>query len=229
MLGQEGTDMPVRVLVCEEIPIVRDGLRTLLEAEPDIDVVGATDSGNHAMILIRTQRPDVVVSGLSLRGLSPLEMIKRLVKEPIDPRPRFVVLIMDESDETVDTILHAQVHGLLAKDVTREELSSAIRAAARGQTTLAPPIAQRLVEWFRTHDIEQNRELQPVVAELTPRERQVLILAAHGLSAEEIAAELIIGLATARTHLYRLRCKLQLRDRAQLVSFAYRAGMMLPA
>jgi DNA-binding NarL/FixJ family response regulator len=218
--------MALRVLVCEEIPIVRDGLRTLLEAEPDIDVVGATDSGTHAMILIRNHRPDVVVSGLSLRALSPMEMIGRLRREPIEPKPRFVVLLMNDSEEVIDDVLQADVHGLLARDVTRDELGSAIRAAARGQTTLAPQIARHLVEWFRNRDAGRDRRLRPLVAELTPRERQVLILAAQGHSAEEIAEEIAVGLATARTHLYRLRCKLQLRDRAQMVSFAYRAGIM---
>jgi DNA-binding NarL/FixJ family response regulator len=218
--------MSVRVLVCEEMPIVRDGLRTLLAAEPDIEVVDATDSGTHGMMLIRTTRPHVVVTGMALRGMSPLEMTRRLAKEPVEPRPRFVVLAMMDNPETIESILRADVNGLLAWDATCEELTSAVRAAARGQTTLAPQIAHQLVEWFRSRETHHDRQLRPMVAELTPREREVLILAGRGMCAEEMAAELVIGVATVRTHLYRLRCKLQLRDRAQLVSFAYRAGLM---
>lgn len=221
--------MPLRVLICDELPIMRDGMRTLLDAEPDIDVVDTTDSGIHAIILVRTLRPDVVLTGLTLQGVPGLEVIRRLANEPLDPEPRFVVLTMSDSDDIIDSVLHAGVNGLLVKEVTGEELSSAIRAAARGQTTLAPQIAQRLVDWFRRNDTHPDKLLRPMVAELTPRERQVLLLVAHGLSAEEIASELGIGVATARTHLYRLICKLKLRDRAQLVSFAYRAGLMQPA
>ena len=221
--------MPLRILVCEEIPIIRDGLRTLLDAEPDIEVVDATDSGAHAIILTRSHHPDVVLTGLNLRGMTALEMIRRVAKEPLDDKPRFVVLTMSDSDEQIDNILHEGVTGLLVKDATRDELSSAIRAAGLGHMTLAPQIAHRLVDWFRRGQPHHDRHLSPMVAELTPREREVLILAGRGMSAEEVADELTIGIATARTHLYRLRCKLQLRDRAQLVSFAYRAGLMLGA
>jgi DNA-binding NarL/FixJ family response regulator len=203
----------------------------MLDAEPDITVVDTTDSGIHAIMLVRSCRPDVVLTGLNLNGLPALEMIRRLALEALDPHPRFVVLAMTASDETVDSILRTDVTGLLMGDSTSEELSSTVRAAAQGKTTLAPQIAQRLIEHFRYRDTVPEdslpeEQLRSVLAELTPRERQVLLMVGRGLSAEEIANELVIGVATARTHLYRLRCKLDLRDRAQLVSFAYRAGLM---
>jgi DNA-binding NarL/FixJ family response regulator len=219
--------MSIRVLVCDELPIIRDGMRTLLDSESDIDVIETTDSGIHAVMVARTKRPDVVVTGLSLHGLSGLDLIKKLAKEDLDPQPRFVVFTMNVNDEIVDSVLYAGVHGMLVKQATREELTSAVRAAAMGHTTLAPQITQRLVEWFRGRgDARAEKALSAMLSELTPREREVLLMIARGLSAEEIAEDLCIGVATVRTHVYRLRCKLSLRDRAQLVSFAYRAGLM---
>lgn len=221
--------MALRVLVCDELPIVRDGLRTLLDAGPDIEVLDTTDSGIHAMMLVRTLRPDVVVTGLNLRGLSGLELIRRLGKEAVTPKPRVVVFAMTDSDEVVTSVLHAGANGLLVKEATREELSSAIRAAAQGETMLAPRIAHRLVDWFRRSGTHSEESLRSELSELTPRERQVLLLMARGMTTDEVAAELAIGVTTVRTHVYRLRTKLKVRDRAQLVSFAYRAGLMKSA
>jgi len=221
--------MALRVLVCDELPIVRDGLRTLLDAESDIEVLDATDSGIHAIMLVRALHPDVVVTGLSLRGLSGLELTRRLSKEPVTPKPRVVVFAMTDSDEIMTSVLHAGANGLLVKEATREDLTSAIRAAAKGQTMLAPQIAHRLVDWFLRSDTHAEKLLRPALAELTPRERQVLLLIARGLTTDEVADELAIGVTTVRTHVYRLRIKLKVRDRAQLVSFAYRAGLMQSA
>jgi DNA-binding NarL/FixJ family response regulator len=219
----------VKVLICEELPILRSGLRLLLSAEPDFDVLEATESGLHAMMLVRTHHPDVIVTGLALSSFSGLELIRRLQREPADSMPRVVVFSMSDSDETVTDVLHAGAHGLLIKTATPEELASAVRAAAQGQTMLAPSIAQRLVDWFRHRETKPEELLRPQVAALTSREREVLTLMARGMSTEEVATELCIGVTTVRTHLYRLRQKLDLRDRAQLVSFAFRAGMMRPA
>jgi DNA-binding NarL/FixJ family response regulator len=218
--------MLVRVLVCDETPIVQDGLRAILDAESDLTVVDTTDSGIHAMVLARRLRPDVILTGSALQGLTCLELIRRLGAETLQPQPRFVVLIPDDEGDLVDTVLRTSVNGLLLRSAAREELVAAVRAAGRDQIALAPQVTQRLVDWFRRQEPVADRLLQPAVEELTPREREVLLLIALGMSAEEVASHLAIGIATARTHLYRLRCKLELRDRAQLVSFAYRAGLV---
>ncbi|MFC8451290.1 LuxR C-terminal-related transcriptional regulator [Kitasatospora sp. NPDC057223] len=218
--------MPLRVLVCNETPIIQDGLQAILEAEPDLSVVGTTDSGIHAMVLERRLRPDVILTGPHLQGLSGLELIRRLGTEALEPQPRFVVLIPDDEDELLDNVLRTGVSGLLFQSAAREDLVAAVRAAGRDQITLAPPVTRWLVDWFRRQEPVADRLLQPAVEELTPREREVLLLIALGMSAEEVAAHLAIGIATARTHLYRLRCKLEVRDRAQLVSFAYRSGLV---
>ncbi|HEX8080694.1 MAG TPA: response regulator transcription factor [Jatrophihabitans sp.] len=219
--------MSLRILICHELPIVRDGLSTTLNAESDIEVVGATDSGIHAILLARTARPDVIVTGLTLYGISGLELIKRMGQERISPQPKVVVFAMNHSDQMITDVLHAGADGLLVKEATADELSAAIRAAARGQIMLAPLVANRLVSWFRRQDSQPEEQLRPALAALTPRERQVLLLIAQGKSTEEVADELAIGVTTVRTHVYRLRCKLDVKDRAQMVSVAYRSGMMV--
>lgn len=218
--------MAVRVLICDELPVVRDGLRTLLESVPDIDVVETTGNGMEAIMLCRSLRPDVVVTDLKLGGMPGLEVIRRLCKEDLDPPVRVVVFAMSDTDETMSDVLHAGASGLLGKDASLTDLVSAIRLAARGQTMLAPVVAQRLVNWFRDRRSPSEVVLEPMVSSLTQRERQVMMLIARGLSTDEIARELTIGVATVRTHVYRVRCKLGARDRAQLVSLAYRSGIM---
>jgi DNA-binding NarL/FixJ family response regulator len=218
--------MAVRVLICDELPVVRDGLRTLLESVPDIEVIETTGNGMEAIMLSRSLRPDVVVTDLKLEGISGLEVIRRLTKEDLEPPLRVVVFAMSDTDETMSDVLHAGASGLLGKDASLADLISAIRLAARGQTMLAPVVAQRLVNWFRDRRSPAEMVLEPMVSSLTQREREVMLLIAHGLSNDEIARELTIGVATVRTHVYRVRCKLGARDRAQLVSLAYRSGLM---
>jgi DNA-binding NarL/FixJ family response regulator len=218
--------MPVRVLICGDVPVVRDGLRSLLDCVADIEVVKTTGSGMEAIMLSRRLRPHVVVTDLKLDGMPGLEMIRRLRKEEPDPHPHVVVFALSDDDQTMSEVLHAGASGLLGKDASPDDLIAAVRLAARGQTTLAPVLAKRLVTWFCERRSPSEVCLQPLVSSLTPRERQVMMLVARGSSTEEIARELTIGVATVRTHVYRLRCKLGARDKAQLVSFAYRSGLM---
>jgi len=219
--------MTIRVLICDELPVIRDGLRTLLDAVPDIDVIDTTDNGMEALILVRTARPDVVVTDLNLQTISGLEMIRRLGKE--ETRPNVVVFTGSDADKTVSDVLHAGASCLLGKDASPQELVTAIRAAAVGRTMLAPDIAQRLVTWFLERpDILESAPC-PEATELTPREREVTQMVARGMSIEEVARKLTIGVATVRTHLYRVRTKLGVRDRAQLVSLAYRSGLIQSA
>jgi DNA-binding NarL/FixJ family response regulator len=218
--------MTIRVLICDELPVIRDGMRTLLDAVPDIDVIDTTDNGMEAIVLVRTARPDVVVTDLNLQTISGMEMIRRLGKE--DVRPNIVVFTGSDTDETVSDVLHAGVNCLLGKDASPQELVTAIQAAAAGRTMLAPDIAQRLVTWFCEQPDTREPVPCPEVTELTPRERDVTQMVARGMSTEEVARELTIGVATVRTHIYRVRTKLGVRDRAELVSLAYRAGLIQP-
>lgn len=177
--------MIIRVLICDELPVIRGGFRTLLDTVPDIDGIDTTDNGMEAIILVRTARPDVVFTDLSLRIISGLEMIRRLGKG--DARSNIVVFTGSDADKTVSDVLHASASCLLGKDAS------------------------------------------PEVTELTPRERDVTQMVARGISIEEVARELTIGVATVRTHLYWVRTKLGVRDRAQLVSLAYRSGLIRSA
>ncbi|MBD0670678.1 response regulator [Kitasatospora sp. NPDC091335] len=216
--------MTIRVLICDQLPVIADGLKTLLDAVPDIDVIGTTHNGMEAIVLVRTTRPDVVVTDLNLQTISGLEMIRRLGQE--GEAPNVVVFTASDTDKTVSDVLHAGASCLLGKDASPQELITAIQAAAAGQTMLAPNIAQRLVTWFRAQPEPQETASCPEVTELTPREREVTRMVARGMSTEEVARELIIGEATVRTHLYRVRTKLGVRDRAELVSLAYRTGLI---
>ncbi|MFG1914996.1 response regulator [Micromonospora sp. NPDC048898] len=216
--------MTIRVLICDQLPVIADGLKTLLDAVPDIDVIGTTHNGMEAIILVRNTHPDVVVTDLALQTISGLDMIRKLEKE--DESPNVVVFTASDADKTVSDVLHAGACCLLGKDASPQELVSAIQAAAAGETMLAPSIAQRLVSWFRAQPAAQETTEYPDVTELTPREREVTRMVARGMSTEEVARELIIGEATVRTHLYRVRTKLGVRDRAELVSLAYRAGLI---
>lgn len=216
--------MTIRVLICDELPVIADGLRTLLDAVPDIDVIGTTDNGMEAIVLVRTERPDVVVTDLNLRTISGLEMIRRLSKE--DARPNVVVFTRPDADQTVRDVLNAGASCMLGKEANPQELVAAIRAATGGRTMLGPDVARRLVTWFREQPDTPEPEPWPGVTELTPREREVTQMVARGMSTEEVASELTIGMATVRTHLYRVRTKLGVRDRAELVSLAYRSGLI---
>lgn len=220
--------MALRVLICDKYEVVRTGLRALLAAEPDIEVVDTTDSGLHAVMLARTHRLDVVVTGLELLSLNGLDLVRRLTEQRDEPAPRVVVYSTSDTEQAVADVLHAGANGILVQNAGRIELAAAIRAVAGGEAMLAPAVAQRLVDWFRSRDTRPEPALHREAESLTPREREVLLLLADGLQPEEIAGKLFIGVTTVRTHIYRLRGKLGLRDRAQLVSFAYRAGFMRP-
>jgi DNA-binding NarL/FixJ family response regulator len=229
--GAGAADQPgaaARVLICGDIPVVRHALATLLDSAVDIDVIETTGNGMEAIVLTRTLRPDVVVTDLKLEGIPGLEMIRRVRGEALEPGPHVVVFAISDADEIVSDVLQAGASGVLDAGASQEDLLSAVRLAARGQVMLAPVIAKKLVNWFRARQAPGGEAPAPDMQSLTPREREVMVLIGRGFSADEIAVELTIGVATARTHIYRVRCKLGARDRAQIVSFAYRAGLVEP-
>jgi DNA-binding NarL/FixJ family response regulator len=216
--------MATKILICHDSLILRTGLRSIIESEDEFEVVETTDSGLHAIMLVRSLRPDVIITGLNLHGMAGLELVFRFHQENLEPSPRMVVFAISPRSELLADMLNAQVHGLLTEESSREEIVVTIRAAARGETGLPPKVIQHLVAWFRRQAPASPGP--PALAELTARERQVLLLVAQGQSTEEIARTLFIGVSTVRTHLHRLRAKLGCRDRAQLVSFAYETGLM---
>ncbi|WP_037655620.1 response regulator [Streptomyces achromogenes] len=219
---------PITVLICDEFSIIRNGLQTFLEASQGIEVVGVSDSAMSALMLIRQHRPDVVISGLKYRGMSGVELIRRVVaeKDASGAGARCIAFSMDWDDDAISEVLRAGVDGVLIGDSKREEVEYAVRTVAAGGTALCSEVAGRLIDWFRSRDLHPGTDESPAISTLTAREREVLSLVGQGMAIEEVAEELSIRVSTIRTHLHRLRNKLCLRDRAQLVSYAYRSGLV---
>jgi DNA-binding NarL/FixJ family response regulator len=217
--------MATRVLVCDELPVIREGMRTVLEVEPDIDVVGTTDSGIEALIMTRRLHPHVIITDAALSGLSGIELIRRLQHESIEPIPSVLVFTPRDDDVKIMNFLEAGAMGLVVKETGIDEMASAVRTVAAGEAMLAPCVTRKLLDWFFQREARPGGQVNLVVSSLSPREREVLGLVARGMSGLEIAKELQITEATVRTHVYRIRHKLELRNRAQLVAFAYRFGL----
>ena len=218
------------VLLADDQGLVRAGFRALLDAEPDIDVVGEASDGAEAVELTRRERPDVVLMDIRMPRMDGLEATRRIIAIPGLTGTRVVVLTTFELDEYVFGALRAGASGFLLKDIDPPDLLRAVRVVTDGDALLAPRLTRRLIEAF----VEQEREAQPAVTEgdqleeLTPREREVLTLVGRGLSNAEIADELVLSPLTAKTHVARLFSKLDARDRAQLVVVAYETGLVVP-
>lgn len=217
--------MATRVVVCDALPVIREGMRTVLAAEPDIEVVGTTDSGIEALVMTRRLHPDVVITDATLSGLSGIELTRRLRREVLEPPPNVLVFTPRDDDVKIMSFLEAGATGLVVKETGTDEMATAVRAVAAGEAMLAPCVTRKLLDWFFQREARPAGPVNAAAAGLSPREREVLGLVARGMSALEIAKELQITEATVRTHIYRIRHKLELRNRAQLVAFAYRYGL----
>jgi DNA-binding NarL/FixJ family response regulator len=221
------TDRPIRIVLVDDQSLIRAGFRMILEAQPDLEVVGEAADGAAATAVVRRVRPDVVLMDVRMAGVDGLEATRRLLDGGTGTAPRVVILTTFDLDEYVYAALHAGAAGFLLKDVTPEQLVAGVRTVAAGDALLAPSITRRLVERF-------VRPASPVAAatasigELTGREHEVFRLVARGLSNAEIAAELVVGEATVKSHVAAILSKLGLRNRAQVVVLAYEAGIVQP-
>jgi DNA-binding NarL/FixJ family response regulator len=219
-----------RVLLADDQGLVRAGFRALLDAQPDIEVVGEAPDGAAAVELAARERPDVVLMDVRMPAMDGLEATRRITADPALSDTRVIVLTTFELDEYVFGALRAGASGFLLKDVDPPDLLAAVRVVAGGEALLAPRLTRRLIEAF----VAQERAAPPAVRErdeldeLTPREREVLALVGRGLSNAEIADELVLSPLTAKTHVARLFSKLDARDRAQLVVTAYENGLVVP-
>jgi DNA-binding NarL/FixJ family response regulator len=214
-------------VIYDQFPLVRDSLCALLDALPDIDVVATADNVRHATELIRRHRPGVVlIGGATLRSC--VDLIRAVKGERPEPVgvPYCLVFYQELTYGVMAELLRAGAKGLLNRDADRDQVVSATRAVAQGNTVLTYDVAYQLVEWFRRHATD-TAGLETRL--LTEREREVLILIGRGLSIGNLAEALHISVSTVRTHLHRIRHKLDLRDRAQLVAFAYRCGLVREA
>ena len=218
--------MSIRVLIVDDQELVRTGFRLFLETQPGLDVVGEAGDGEEAIERVRELRPDVVLMDIRMPTMDGVEATAKLTSGAIEPAPRVLVLTTFDLDEYVFGALRAGAAGFLLKDAPRERLIEAIRVVHSGEALLSPSITRRLIEDFaaRSDPIEPAAA---VLAELTPREREVLVLVAHGLSNAEIAARLVVTEATVKSHVGAVLLKLGLRDRVQAVVFAYEHGIVV--
>lgn len=205
----------IRVLLADDHPVVREGLRGMLSAEPDLTVIGEASSGPEAEALSAELSPDIVLMDLRMPGGGGVESIGRMRVAGLPCR--VIVLTTYETDTDILRAVEAGAAGYLLKDLTRTELSDAVRAAARGETVLAPSVAARLVDQLRS---------RPERPRLSQRETAVLRLVAEGCTNAEIGRRLFIGESTVKTHLLRVFGKLGVTDRTAAVTNAMRQGLL---
>jgi len=216
-----------RVVVADDQALVRAGLRALLEAEPDLEVVGEAADGARAVELARSAAADVVLMDIRMPGVDGLEATRRIAADEGLAGVRVLVLTTFQHDEYVFSALRAGAGGFLLKDADPEELLRATRVVAAGEALLAPAVTRRVVEAFAAAPAPSG-PVAGLLEELTAREREIVTLVGGGLSNDEIAQRLVISPATARTHVSRAMLKLGARDHAQVVVFAYEAGLVSP-
>ncbi|MEV0289970.1 response regulator transcription factor [Kribbella sp. NPDC050820] len=213
--------MAIRVLVVDDQEMVRAGFTALLNAQPDLEVVGQAGDGAEAVALAAELGPDVILMDVRMPVMDGLAATRRILE---NGTARVVMLTTFDLDDYVYAALRAGASGFLLKHSTPDELANAVRVVAAGDALLAPSVTRRLVEDFA--------RVQPVVpitpVHLTPRETDVLRLVARGLSNRQVAAELVLAEQTVKTHVSNILTKLDLRDRAQAVVYAYEAGVVSP-
>jgi DNA-binding NarL/FixJ family response regulator len=216
----------IRVLLADDQALVRAGFRALLDAEADIDVVGEVGDGAAAVRLAKQTSPDVILMDIRMPRVDGLEATRQIAAEPTLSATRVIILTTFDLDEYVFEALRVGASGFLVKDTEPVELLRGVRAVADGDALLSPGVTRRLIAEFagRAKTPAPPREL----GALTDREREVMALVGAGLSNEEIAGQLFVSPATAKTHVSRAMVKLGARDRAQLVVFAYEAGLVRP-
>ncbi|HEV8571028.1 MAG TPA: response regulator transcription factor [Actinoplanes sp.] len=219
----------ISVLLADDQALVRAGFRALLNAEPDIEVVAEAADGLDAVRRAQQTRPDVVLMDIRMPGVDGLEATRRIVADPALAATKVVILTTFELDEYVFEALRTGASGFLVKDTEPVELLRGVRAVAAGDALLSPSVTRRVIGEFATAGGRGRPAAPPQELEqLTEREREVMVLVAEGLSNDEIAARLVISPATAKTHVSRTMVKLGARDRAQLVVYAYEAGLIRP-
>jgi DNA-binding NarL/FixJ family response regulator len=217
----------IRVLLADDQPLVRAGLRALLEGQVDMEVVGEAGDGEEAVAIARDTHPDVLIADISMPGVTGVEATRRIVADERLSGLKVIILTTYETEENIFDALRAGASGFLLKDFDPVDLLRAIRIVAAGDALLSPSVTRRLIADFASRP-ETARTTPRELQWLTAREREVMSLVAAGLSNEEIADRLVISPATAKTHVSRTMRKLGAHDRAQLVVLAYETGLVSP-
>jgi DNA-binding NarL/FixJ family response regulator len=215
----------VRVVIVDDQPLIRTGLRTMLEHGPGMEIVGEADDGGKAVDLARRHRPDVVLMDIRMPVLDGIEATRRITADPELGGVRVIILTTFDVDDYVYAAIRAGASGFMLKDARPEDILSAVRVVAAGDALLAPSITRRLIEELAARPAATPA---PELAALTEREREVLALVGRGLSNAEIAERIYVSPATAKTHVSHIMTKLYARDRAQLVVLAYESGLVRP-
>lgn len=214
----------IRVLLVDDQPLIRSGFRALLNAEDDIQVVAEAADGLRGLELAAEHLPDIALVDIQMPVLDGIEATRRIAADPALAGVHVVILTNYGLDEYVFHALKAGAAGFLVKDIQPEDFLHAVRVAARGDALLAPSITRKLIDRYVSQPPRPNHSL----AQLTVREREAVVLAAQGLSNDEIAGRMVISPLTAKTHVNRAMTKLHARDRAQLVVIAYESGLVVP-
>jgi DNA-binding NarL/FixJ family response regulator len=215
----------IRVVLADDQALIRGGLRSILESEADIAVVGEAADGGQAIEACRRLRPDVVLMDVQMPGLDGISAARQLLADPICAGLRVVILTTFDLDEYVRPALAAGVSGFLLKDTPAERLGDAVRTVAEGHALLAPTVTRRLIDTYVERPAPDAGRAE-LLRSLTPREDEVLRAMADGLSNAEIAHRLHLGEGTVKTHVTRVLMKLGVRDRLQAVVFAYSSGLV---
>ena len=217
----------IRVLLADDQALVRGGLRKIVDTEADMSVVAEAADGLQAVDAARASKPDVAVLDIRMPQLDGIEAARRIIAA-LGEDVRVLMLTTFGLDEYVFDALRAGASGFMLKDAPPEELLDAIRVVAGGAALLAPAVTRAVIEEFSRRSPASGEDPSPRLAELTAREREVLVLLTRGRSNAEIAAELVVSEATVKTHVARVLMKLGVRDRVQAVIFAYESGLVAP-
>jgi len=219
----------IRVLIVDDEHLVRGGLKMILDAQPDIDVVGEAEDGVQAVSAAKTLRPDVILLDVQMPVMNGLDAAKEILNLP-DSHPKVIMITTFDLDEYVHTAIAAGASGFLLKDTRAEVLADAVRTVAGGEALLAPSILRRLIAHHSTAPgtAAEPSQVIPGLQQLTEREYEVFRLLGRGFSNQEIVRELWISESTVKTHVTRVFAKLELRDRAQAVILAYESGLVSP-
>jgi DNA-binding NarL/FixJ family response regulator len=217
----------IRILLVDDQALVRAGFRMILDAEPEMEVVGEAGDGREAVDQVRVLRPDIVLMDIRMPELDGLEATRRILEDGGEA-PKILMLTTFDHDEYVYEALRAGASGFLLKDTPPEQLVSAIEVISQGEALLSPTITRRVISEFVKGTGPKPQAHFPRLQELTAREHEVLTLIARGLSNAEIAKTLFVSETTVKTHVARILMKLHLRDRVQVVVLAYESGTVQP-
>jgi DNA-binding NarL/FixJ family response regulator len=225
--SQDSSRSTVRICIVDDQAMVRQGFGALLDAQPDLNVVGSAEDGADAVALVKRTAPDVVLMDIRMPRLNGLDATREILAMPGERHPRIIILTTFDADEYVFSALRAGASGFLLKDATAEDLISAVRVVAEGEALLSPSVTRRLIEDYAARPAP--RRLSSTLNALTERELDVMRQVATGDSNAEIAERLFLSEQTVKTHVSRILNKLGLRDRTQVVVAAYESGLVSAA